>query len=622
MSTQHHYHQQTIIIVGLGPVGSMLALLTNKFNPHTKIIILEETDGSLLHKLPHALALDDEVVRTAIQNIGLLTKFRQTTSVAAHMQIVTDWISNTDNTTTTTPKVLSGVTNISPGNKGNWTKFDDGKITKIGRHGFQSGATAFWAPQLEKDLRQFIIDKKDQIEIRTCTRVINIAENSSEVLVEVESTSGYWERDINSLQWKFIFNSSSNKDRNNTKQIISCSYAIGCDGARSTVRKLIFPGMFRSLDYDERYLVVDIIIDEQLIGTLIPDFTTYVAGKREYIFVGGSKNTPPDIPKGKKHLRIDIKLNPNIGEDRLPAKYFLEPIGLIQNVNYSLVRYAIYNIHGLIAEQWSTGRIFLAGDAAHVMPPLLGQGLNSGFRDVVSLSWRLGIATDNLFVGEEKIKRKILQTYQDRIPQANFIVSKSVEIGQLCAKIGHSHEDLSNVSIIDPNFISNAFLKVTNHSDRLSSYRKHDKFAGLLFPQWCLVKDKQTSDVWNELSDYVLFEVAGKCAIAFLIWIQSENNSTNSNNNTNTNPFFNHSSVVMKTFTEQCYGSLHPLSIREHFGSDISRIPKCLQNNHAVIVFPDRIILGSALIYSPELNELVMNDLRKEIGYNYNNNKL
>ena len=54
-----------------------------------------------------------------------------------------------------------------------------------------------------------------------------------------------------------------------------------------------------------------------------------------------------------------------------------------------IVRRQVYDFHAIIADRFQDGRVFLAGDAAHMTPPFAGQGLNAGVRDAANLGWKL-----------------------------------------------------------------------------------------------------------------------------------------------------------------------------------------------------------------------------------------
>jgi 3-(3-hydroxy-phenyl)propionate hydroxylase len=86
-----------------------------------------------------------------------------------------------------------------------------------------------------------------------------------------------------------------------------------------------------------------------------------------------------------------------------------------------LIRHAVYIYHSRIATRWKTGRVILAGDAAHVMPPFGGQGMNSGVRDAGSLAWRLAL------VIRGRADPAILETYEtERRPHVRHMIVMSV----------------------------------------------------------------------------------------------------------------------------------------------------------------------------------------------------
>ena len=91
----------------------------------------------------------------------------------------------------------------------------------------------------------------------------------------------------------------------------------------------------------------------------------------------------------------------------------------------ALTRSAVYEFRSMLAERMRVGRVLLAGDAAHLTPPFLGQGLCAGLRDAANLAWKLdlvlrGLAPDSL-----------LDTIEaERQPQTEWVIRFAVELGQ------------------------------------------------------------------------------------------------------------------------------------------------------------------------------------------------
>jgi 2-polyprenyl-6-methoxyphenol hydroxylase-like FAD-dependent oxidoreductase len=193
-------------------------------------------------------------------------------------------------------------------------------------------------------------------------------------------------------------------------------YVVGCDGANSTVREL---AGVHTLDLGFYYdwLIVDVILDEprifdplnvQICDPTRP--TTAVSGgpgRRRWEFMR--------LP----HETID-ELNDEARPWELLAPWDVHP------GNARLERHAVYTFSARYAEQWRKGRVLLAGDAAHLMPPFAGQGMCAGVRDAANVAWKLdlvlrGLASDAL-----------LDTYQaERLRSAKQVIDFSMELGKV-----------------------------------------------------------------------------------------------------------------------------------------------------------------------------------------------
>jgi hypothetical protein len=94
--------------------------------------------------------------------------------------------------------------------------------------------------------------------------------------------------------------------------------------------------------------------------------------------------------------------------------------------NATLERHTIYTFRAAWADAWRKGRLFLAGDAAHLMPPFAGQGMGAGMRDAMNLAWKLDL------VLSERAGDHLLDTYaSERLPNVQHFINFSMELGKV-----------------------------------------------------------------------------------------------------------------------------------------------------------------------------------------------
>ncbi|MES2127021.1 MAG: bifunctional 3-(3-hydroxy-phenyl)propionate/3-hydroxycinnamic acid hydroxylase [Pseudomonadota bacterium] len=198
-----------------------------------------------------------------------------------------------------------------------------------------------------------------------------------------------------------------------TEASVRARYLVGLDGATSLVRRLA--GLeFTGQTFIEDWLVVDAI------G--VPEPIDHV----EFLCDPG-RPTPHMVAPGNRQ-RWEFKLAP--GETRAqmedPAKVRELLAPWCDSEQVTIERTAVYRFHARIVERFSKGRVFLAGDAAHITPPFVGQGLVAGLRDVANLSWKLA------WVVHGRAHASILDSYdQERRPHAKKIIRMALWMGRL-----------------------------------------------------------------------------------------------------------------------------------------------------------------------------------------------
>ena len=192
-------------------------------------------------------------------------------------------------------------------------------------------------------------------------------------------------------------------------------YVIGADGANSFVRQAL--GIdFEFLGFDQDWLVTD----AKQRGAM-PDLPLL----RQYCEPHQPGMT---MQMGAHHRRWSMMVLPGESHEEAvtPESVWrrLAPHGGNPR-DYELVRVVIYKFTSQIAPRWRDGRVFLAGDAAHLMPPFLAQGLCTGLRDAYNLAWKL----DAVLKGQAG--DALLDTYEsERAPNARATIIESARVGQ------------------------------------------------------------------------------------------------------------------------------------------------------------------------------------------------
>ncbi|ROM53412.1 monooxygenase [Pseudomonas poae] len=197
-------------------------------------------------------------------------------------------------------------------------------------------------------------------------------------------------------------------------------YLIGADGANSAVRNSLGIA-WNDRGFQADWLVVDVLLNDG-VKLDIPSAGQYCNPERPTTFV------PSGIKDGRPLRRWEIMRLPDESRESLDDTDYVWSLleRWVKRDQAELVRHAVYTFRSLVAESWSQGRVFLVGDAAHTMPPFMGQGMCSGIRDAVNLGWRLDMVLrghcDTALLDDYEIERK---------PHITDIIDTSVYLGEI-----------------------------------------------------------------------------------------------------------------------------------------------------------------------------------------------
>jgi len=175
------------------------------------------------------------------------------------------------------------------------------------------------------------------------------------------------------------------EDKNGFDESLTVDYLVGCDGARSTVRHLL-DIRFTGLDDPSDFIIADVKIDWQI--ALPANESCFFSTPEGHLFYTPFANGRSLIAANikEKHLDHSPSELPSV-EDFQALIDARTPGGLV----YDPLWRSHYRVHFCEAERFQVGRVFLAGDSAHIQSPAGGLGMNTGMQDAHNLGWKIGL---------------------------------------------------------------------------------------------------------------------------------------------------------------------------------------------------------------------------------------
>ncbi|WP_375000839.1 bifunctional 3-(3-hydroxy-phenyl)propionate/3-hydroxycinnamic acid hydroxylase [Aeromicrobium sp. CTD01-1L150] len=199
-----------------------------------------------------------------------------------------------------------------------------------------------------------------------------------------------------------------------TRTEVTARYLVGADGGNSVVRDHISPEL-DDFGFNENWLVCDFSLRHD-----VPSLPTFqqVCNPADPVAI---------VNIGPGYHRFSFRLESGDERDEVvrPENVWPRVADYLTTDDADLIRVANYTFRSCVALQWRSGRMIIAGDAAHQMPPFLAQGMVSGIRDARNLAWKLSLVLE----GHDA---SLLDTYQaERDAHVRFVIEKAVELGRV-----------------------------------------------------------------------------------------------------------------------------------------------------------------------------------------------
>ncbi|WP_328540064.1 FAD-dependent monooxygenase [Streptomyces sp. NBC_00344] len=215
---------------------------------------------------------------------------------------------------------------------------------------------------------------------------------------------------------------------------LSAAYLLGCDGAHSIVRRGL--GLaFEGAALPEEYMLGDVEVDWDLPPCYGVRAVHRTAGRVDDLLVciplpghnryRMSMLTPPELSRSPQPEGEGVQHGPAEGEGPVPAlehiQAVLDRLSPRPTAASSLRWSSVFRISHRLVNRYAEGRVFVAGDAAHIHPPTGAQGMNTGIQDAYNLAWKLALAVQG------DASEGLLASYHaERRPVGEEVVQRTV----------------------------------------------------------------------------------------------------------------------------------------------------------------------------------------------------
>lgn len=240
---------------------------------------------------------------------------------------------------------------------------------------------------------------------------------------------------------------------------VKVPWMISCEGAHSTIRRLL--GLeFKGYPYSQNFSVVDLTIDSH----------KYSDNSMHIIF--HEDGVTALFPIGAKRYRVVCDTTKSHSPNQAITFEDFEKLlhkRIDREATFSNPEWPMdFHIHHRQVDHYMRGRVFLAGDAAHIHSPAGGQGLNTGLQDAHNLAWKLALVIQN------KADPSLLDSYhQERYPVGKNVLKQSDMMTHL-STMKNSYKKMFRNCLLKSIGSSNSFKKkFTNFLSEVGiNYRK------------------------------------------------------------------------------------------------------------------------------------------------------